>query len=589
MTDIKSELRELVSDALKSVANDRGLDAAPVAAKNIVVELPKRREHGDLAFPMFPFAGVFKMGPQQIAADVCAVLQPEMARRNLGTAESVGPYVNVRLDRAGVSQLVLSAVDSDAAEYGSRVNAAATRVMVEFSCPNTNKPLHLGHLRNDAIGESVARILKFAGRDVMKVNLINDRGVHICQSMLAYQEHGNGTTPEQEGRKSDHFVGDYYVKYSEMATQDESAGERARRLLRAWEQGDLEVRTLWEKMNRWAIEGIQATYDRTGISFDKVYFESQTYDEGKAEILRGLEEGVFYREEDSSVWVDLQDIDLDRKLLLRSDGTSVYMTQDIGTAIRRHRDWPFERMVYVVAAEQEYHFKVLFEVLRRLGHRWADSLYHLSYGMVNLPEGRMKSREGTVVDADDLLDELAVLAGQEIRNKDRESEIADMERTSEDIAQAAVNYYLLNVSPAKDMVFDPAESISFNGNSGPYLQYTGARISSMLRKYEERKDQFAAGRLDTTLISDGDEWDLIKLLSAFPETVQLAARDLNPGILTTYLFDVAKTFSRYYHDHPVLHNENPDLVVTRICLARAVVTVLRNGMKLICVPFLERM
>ncbi|MGC9312392.1 MAG: arginine--tRNA ligase, partial [Sediminispirochaetaceae bacterium] len=504
-------------------------------------------------------------------------------------ARAVGPYINITLDISILAEEVIRMVGRDGESYGSTDSLAGSKVMIEFSCPNTNKPLHLGHLRNDSLGESVARILKANGAEVRKVNLINDRGIHICKSMLAYRQFGEGTTPESEGIKSDHFVGDYYVKYDAWSKEYPQAEAEARNMLQAWERGDEDVTSLWTTMNRWAIEGIQNTYDKTGVSFDQIYYESETFKRGREEVLKGLEKGIFYQEEDGSVWVDLSDIKLDKKVLLRSDGTSLYLTQDIGTAIARHRDWPFERLIYVVASEQKYHFKVLFHVLKKLGFDWAENLYHLSYGMVNLPEGKMKSREGTVVDADDLFAQLKEMAVQEIRNKDREDHVGDVEEAASAVALAALNYYLLQVSPAKDMIFDPKESISFNGNTGPYLQYMGARISSMLRKYDERSEQFAGGQCRCELLKVVEERQLIQLIGRYPEVVSKAADELNPNVITSYLYELSRTFSRYYHDNPVLHNEDKDLVVTRIELSRTILQVLRNAYSLVGIPFLERM
>jgi arginyl-tRNA synthetase len=461
--------------------------------------------------------------------------------------------------------------------------------MIEFSCPNTNKPLHLGHLRNDAIGVSLANILEENGAEVLRVNLINDRGIHICKSMIAYIKYGDGKTPESEGVKGDHFVGDFYVRYSGWEKNDSTAEERARELLLKWEAGDPETHELWKRMNGWAISGIEDTYKKTGVSFDRVYYESDTYSSGREEVEAGLDRGVFVREDDGSVTIDLSDIKLDKRVLLRRDGTSLYVTQDIGTAIRRYADWPFDQLIYVVAAEQEYHFRVLFHILKRLGYDWAQNLYHFSYGMVNLPEGKMKSREGTVVDADDLLEVLTELAANEIREKDREDEVDDPAATAEAIASAAIHYYLLAVSPGKDMIFNPDESISFNGNTGPYLQYTGARLRSMINKFEERTSDFAGGSFDAGLIQDGDEWEIIKLLGGYPEIIASAADELNPTLVAVHLYTLAKTYSRYYHDNPVLHNNNPDLVHTRITIAKAVVQVLKNGFRLLGIPFLEKM
>jgi arginyl-tRNA synthetase len=495
----------------------------------------------------------------------------------------------VRLERPRVIAEVLEEVLGRGARYGSGDLNAGKRIIVEFSSPNTNKPLHLGHLRNDAIGMAAARILESTGAEVLRVNLINDRGIHICKSMLAYRRFGEGRTPEGLGQKSDHLVGDYYVKYAQWTGQDPQAEAQAQAMLVAWERGDPEVRELWATMNRWAIEGINQTYRKTGVRFDRVYRESETYLLGRAEILAGLERGVFSRDPDGSVWVDLSDQGLDRKVLLRSDGTSLYVTQDVGTAVQRHRDWPFDRQIYVVGNEQRYHFQVLFRVLGMLGHAWAADLHHLAYGMVNLPEGKMKSREGTVVDADDIVADLEALAAAEIREKQREGEIENLAATAEKIALGALNYYLLAPSPYKDTIFDPKESISFTGSTGPYLQYTGARISSMLRKFAERAERFRAGELRAELLAAPEEWELIKSMAAFPETVAQAARELNPSLLATHLFELARTYASYYHDHPVLHNEDPALVVSRIRLAEAVRQVLACGMGLIGVPFLERM
>lgn len=586
MKEILHSWRTAMLSALKTAAESAGKDGTQLSLEQIVVETPPNPEFGDLGFPMFPFARVFKTAPPAIASAVAEILK---GGSTAGEVRAAGPYVNVFLNREIAASSVIDRIVGEGEKYGNNSHLNGEKTMIEFSCPNTNKPLHLGHLRNDAIGISLANLLEANGAEVLKVNLINDRGIHICKSMLAYQKFGNGKTPESTGIKGDHFVGDFYVKYSSWEKEDESAQEEARELLRKWEAGDEETNKLWKTMNHWAISGIEETYQRTGVEFDRVYFESETYASGREQVRAGLENGVFAREEDGSVTIDLTDIDLDKRVLLRSDGTSLYVTQDIGTAILRHADWPFERLIYVVGAEQEYHFKVLFHILKRLGYEWADNLYHFAYGMVNLPHGKMKSREGTVVDADDLLDVLSQLAVQEIRDKGREGELDDVEATAESIARAAVNYYLLNVTPAKDMIFNPDESIAFNGNTGPYLQYTGARLSSMIRKFEQRAQDFAGGKADTSLIDDGDEWEVIKLLGNFPSIVENAADELNPTALAGYLSDLARLYSRYYHDNPVLHNENIDLVHTRIAIARSVVQVLRNGFRILGIPFLERM
>jgi arginyl-tRNA synthetase len=346
---------------------------------------------------------------------------------------------------------------------------------------------------------------------------------------------------------------------------------------------------LWRRMNGWVISGIEETYRRTGVCFDQVYHESEIYTLGRQEVLAGLEKGIFQRDPDGSVWADLSEKGMDREVLLRSDGTSIYLTQDIGTAIQRSRDWPFDRLIYVVGSEQRHHFKVLFQVLSLLGYSWAANLHHLAYGMVNLPEGKMKSREGTVVDADDLLDELEAMAAEEIRGKEREEDVGDLSKTAREIALGALHYWLLQTSPQKDMTFDPKESLSFNGNTGPYLQYTGARISSVLRKFELRKDSFREGRVSPASLGLPEEWEIAKSLALFPETVAAAARDLNPSVLAVSLFELCKAFSRYYQDNPILRNEDPSLVVSRIALVRGALQVLRNGLALLGIPFLEAM
>jgi arginyl-tRNA synthetase len=384
-------------------------------------------------------------------------------------------------------------------------------------------------------------------------------------------------------------VGDFYVRYAQHEKEHPEAEAEVRELLRKWEEGDPETVALWRKMNDWVISGIEETYRRTGVSFDQVYLESEVYTLGRREILAGVEKGTFQRDPDGSVWVDLSARNLDREVLLRADGTSLYLTQDIGLAIQRSRDWPFQRLVYVVGSEQRYHFRVLFAVLALLGYPWAGNLHHLAYGMVNLPEGKMKSREGTVVDADDLLDELAALAGEEIRNKEREEDVGDLSRTSAQIALGALNYWLLQVTPVKDMTFDPKESISFNGNTGPYLQYTGARIASVLRKYGERRESFAGGAYSPEALGLPEEWEVAKSLALFPETVAAAAKDLNPSLVAVHLYELSKAFSRYYQDHQILRNQDRNLVVSRIALVKAVLQTLRNGLELLGIPFLEAM
>lgn len=585
MNDLKEAWRERIAAALSSIAAESGL--GPVSAEAVIAETPPKPELGDLGFPMFTYAKALRKGPPVIAQAVAARLSVDAAAADLGAAVAEGPYLNVRVNKAVLAAKVLSEALDPSFAFGRPNTLKGKRVMVEFSSPNTNKPLHLGHLRNDVLGESISRILAACGADVKKVCIINDRGVHICKSMLAYRKFAQGKTPESEGIKSDRFVGDMYVRFHQWSKEEPTAEAQAQELLRQWEAGDAETVALWKRMNDWAVAGMKKTYERTGVSFDSYYFESQTYLKGKEEVYKGLESGVFYKEEDGSVWIDLTDEGLDKKVLLRKDGTALYMTQDIGTAIYRHRDWPFDRLVYVVGSEQQYHFKVLFRVLEKLGFEWAPALYHLSYGMVNLPEGKMKSREGTVVDADDLIDKLRDLALDEIREKGREEAVGDPEAIAERIALGALHYYLLQVSASKDMLFDPKESLSFNGNTGPYLQYMGARISSMLTK--EAGSAAAKGTVKPELLSSDAEWELVKTISSYPAAVAEAAERMDPSALTSYLYELSKAFSRFYHDCPILNAPDADLAAARLALSKATARALRDALSLSCIPFLEAM
>ena len=585
-----------------------------VSAAQVIVEIPPRPELGDLGFPMFSFAKLLRKGPPQIAEMVSS----ELSAAGMHGSFAIGPYVNVKLNRGETARGILAGLlepvpeDSGGIRPGRPGTLGGSRIMVEYSSPNTNKPLHLGHLRNDVLGESISRILEACGAEVRRVCIINDRGIHICKSMLAYMEHGEAKTPESEGIKSDHFVGNWYVAFSRDLKKETEALEKekglnkkdaeaqapvmlkAQDLLRQWEAGEGNAVELWKKMNTWAVEGMEETYRRTGVRFDQYYFESQTYLLGKDEILKGLERGIFSREADGSIQVDLTEEKLDKKVLLRKDGTSIYITQDIGTAIYRHKDWPFDRLIYVVGSEQQYHFKVLFVLLRRLGLEWAGNLYHLSYGMVNLPEGKMKSREGTIVDTDDLIDSLKEMALEEIRNKEREEAVGDTEAAAEKIAIGALHYFLLQVSPSKDMLFDPKESLSFNGNTGPYLQYMGARISSLLRKDSllrnaGERQVSKAGEIRYGLLVHDAEWELVKTIGAYNDAVAAAAAGMDPSLVAAYLYELARAFSRFYHDCPILSADEPELAAARLALCRAVLLVLKDALYLACIPFLEVM
>jgi arginyl-tRNA synthetase len=602
MSDIKNDCRTVVCAALNGFLKSRQPDAEELKADSLQIETPPSPEMGDVGIPLFAFAKILRMAPPAIAAAVVKIIREQkefkgINAESLGEFVAVGPYVNLKMNQRSAAFKILSRIKEQGAGYGSfdengSKPLAGRRVMVEYSSPNTNKPLHLGHMRNDALGESVSRILKKAGAEVFKVNIINNRGVHICKSMIAYKlfHEQKKETPESLGMKGDHFVGQCYVEFDRYSKEHPEATQQAEDMLVKWEHGDPEVRRLWKQMNDWAIGGIEETYRRTGVSFDKLYYESETYLKGKEEILKGLADGVFYREADGSVWVDLKPLGMDKnKVLLRKDGTALYMTQDIGTAIYRHTDWPFNQLVYVVASEQIHHFKVLFYVLKKLGFEWADKLYHLSYGLVNLPSGRMKSREGTVVDADDLIDQLRDDAVREIKEKGRDTEVGNPSEVGEKVALAALHYYLLEITPNKDMLFNPEESLSFNGNTGPYLQYMGARISSILRKARESDIQPDGSEASVELLATQAEWDLIKKLGEFPALTAKSAENLDPSLMTGYLYDTAKLFSRFYQQCPILAAEHEQLKAARLYLAECTLTVLKNAMELVLVPYLDKM
>ncbi len=626
MADLRSQCGDIVAEALNIFIKNKGLEATAgvVEAAQLTLETPPNPEMGDVGIPLFIFAKTLRMGPPVIAKEVAQIITEQLSDKAaaVGSFAAVGPYVNAKLNKGVAASATLKKINEQKASYG-KLNAenqaplAGRRVMIEFSSPNTNKPLHLGHLRNDALGESVSRILAAAGADVYKVNIINNRGVHICKSMLAYIVNHSGhpeyvtdsgissdfvftlkDTPESLGIKSDRFVGDCYVEFDKMNRANPAMEAVAQSMLVLWEKGNEEIRKLWQQMNDWATGGITQTYKRTGVSFDKLYFESDTYLKGKDVIQKGLADGIFFKADDGSVRIDVteavgksKDGESNEKVLLRKDGTSVYITQDIGTAISRHDDWDFNQLVYVVGSEQQYHFKVLFYILRKLGFSWAEKLFHLSYGMVNLPEGKMKSREGTVVDADDLINSLRDDAKAEIAEKGREDAVGDPEAVAENIALGALHYYLLQITPSKDMLFNPKESLSFNGNTGPYLQYMGARICSIVRKAEETgvTPDFSDAAL--AQLTDPAEWELIKTLGEYPAVLEKAAKTLDPSVVTSFLYEVSKGFSKFYHDCPILAvaEENKALAGARLALADCVRQVLQNAFSVTLIPFLETM
>jgi len=616
MADQKEICRAIVTAALNIFKTDRNIDAPDVQEADLRIENPPKPEMGDIGAPMFMFAKSFRMAPPAIAQGTAQIII-DAARENrelggqnpasLGEFAAVGPYVNVKLNKANAAADILKQISAQGEGYGSygtdgKKYLEGRRVMVEYSSPNTNKPLHLGHMRNDALGESVSRILKKAGAEVFRVNIINNRGVHICKSMLAYKlfHEAKGDTPQSLGIKGDHFVGQCYVEFDKYAKEHPEAVTQAEEMLVEWEKGNDgdDLHKLWKMMNGWTIDGIKQTYDRTGVGFEKLYFESDTYLKGREEILKGLEKGIFFKAPDGSVRIDVTDVvgkgkdgEDHTKVLLRKDGTSVYITQDIGTAIFRHNDWAFNQMVYVVASEQSYHFKILFHILKKLGYDWAEKLYHLSYGLVNLPSGRMKSREGTVVDADDLIDSLHTQALKAINERGRDEAVGNPDDVAEKVALAALHYYLLQITPVKDMLYNPEESLSFNGNTGPYLQYMGARISSILRKASEKGLEPSSDENDLALLTHESEWALIKELGKFPSVVAKAADDLDPSQVALYLYDVCKSFSAFYRDCPILSldEQNKTLARTRLELCRCTLLVLKDAMSLVLVPFLDRM
>ena len=557
---------------------------------------------GNITLVVFPFVKIARKAPAQVAAEIGEKLMADgsglIARFN-----AVQGFLNLVIDDAfWIKQL--EAIDADA-NYGRQPDRHQL-MMVEYSSPNTNKPLHLGHVRNNLLGYSIAQIQEANGWKVVKTNIVNDRGIHICKSMLAWLKYGNGETPESSGKKGDHLIGDYYVRFDKeykkqiaelmAAGKDEETAKReaplmleAQELLRKWEANDPEVRALWAKMNEWVYAGFDETYQRMGVSFDKIYYESNTYLEGKSEVEKGLAAGVFYRREDGSVWADLTKDGLDEKLLLRSDGTSVYMTQDIGTAKLRFQDYPIDKMVYVVGNEQEYHFKVLSILLDRLGFPFGKELVHFSYGMVELPNGKMKSREGTVVDADDLMDKM-VEDAKEI-SKDKVNTLQGItEDEANEIARkvglGALKYFILKVDPRKNMLFNPAESIDFNGNTGPFIQYTYARIQSVLRKAESLE---SLQTLETLRSLDSKELALIQRLCEYPSVVRTAGEDFSPAVICNYAYALACDFNSFYHDLSILNEPDEAKRALRLLLAKNVAKVLTSAMSLLGIEMPERM
>ena len=605
--DIQEKLVASVVSGLKA------LYGQDVPAAQVQLQKTKKEFEGHLTLVVFPFLRMSKKGPEQTAQEIGEYLlahEPSLvAKFNV-----IKGFLNLTIASSAWIEL-LNDIQANP-HYGlTEATDQSPLVMIEYSSPNTNKPLHLGHVRNNLLGNALANIIAANGNRVVKTNIVNDRGIHICKSMLAWLKYGNGETPESSGKKGDHLIGDYYVafdkhfkaevkelmsKYMAEGMNEEEAKAKAeaesplmkeaREMLVKWEAGDPEVRALWKKMNDWVYAGFDETYKMMGVTFDKIYYESNTYLEGKKKVLEGLEKGLFYRKEDGSVWADLTGEGLDHKLLLRADGTSVYMTQDIGTAEQRFADYPIDKMIYVVGNEQNYHFQVLSILLDRLGFEWGKSLVHFSYGMVELPEGKMKSREGTVVDADDLMEEMINTA------KETSGELGKLDgltqAEADDIARivglGALKYFILKVDARKNMTFNPKESIDFNGNTGPFIQYTYARIQSVLRKAAEAgiviPEQLHPG-IELSTKEEG----LIQMLADFAGVVKQAGEDYSPSVIANYCYDLVKEYNQFYHDYSILREENADVKVFRLALSREVGKVVRLGMGLLGIEVPERM
>ena len=575
-----------------------------VPAAQVQLQKTKKEFEGHLTLVVFPFLRTSKKSPEQTAQEIGEYLsqnEPAVAAFNV-----IKGFLNLTISSACWIDL-LNEINAEE-NYGIKTaDESSPLVMIEYSSPNTNKPLHLGHVRNNLLGNALANIVAANGNKVVKTNIVNDRGIHICKSMLAWQKYGNGETPESSGKKGDHLVGDYYVAFdkhykAEVAelekqgmTKEEAEAKsplmnEAREMLVKWEAGDPEVRALWTMMNNWVYDGFDETYKRLGVSFDKIYYESNTYLEGKEKVMEGLEKGFFYKKEDGSVWADLTAEGLDHKLLLRADGTSVYMTQDIGTAKLRFADYPINKMIYVVGNEQNYHFQVLSILLDKLGFEWGKSLVHFSYGMVELPEGKMKSREGTVVDADDLMDEMINTA------KETSGELGKLDGCTEEEANniarivglGALKYFILKVDARKNMTFNPKESIDFNGNTGPFIQYTYARIQSILRKAAEAGISVPSTLPKDVELSEKEE-GLIQMLADFAGVVKQAGEDYSPSVIANYTYDLVKEYNQFYHDFSILREENKHLKLFRLALSANVGRIVKSAMGLLGIEVPERM
>ena len=592
--NIESQIMNAAQQAVKALYGQE------VPEKMVQLQKTRSEFEGNLTLVVFPFLKISKKNPEQTAQEIGQYLVDNCEA--IAAFNVVKGFLNLVIAPAAWLSLL---ADMDADEHYGEKQATneSPLVMIEYSSPNTNKPLHLGHVRNNLLGWSLAQIMQANGNKVVKTNIVNDRGIHICKSMLAWLKWGNGETPESSGKKGDHLIGDYYVAFDkhyreeikelvaqgmdeEKAKQEAPLIKEAHEMLVKWEQNDPEVRALWEKMNNWVYAGFDETYKRMGVSFDKIYYESQTYLKGKAKVEEGLAKGLFERHEDNSVWADLTNEGLDQKLLLRSDGTSVYMTQDIGTAEMRFQDYPIDKMIYVVGNEQNYHFQVLSILLDRLGFKWGKELVHFSYGMVELPNGKMKSREGTVVDADDLMQ---LMIDDALKTSMELGKFADMEEEERNeiariVGMGALKYFILKVDARKNMLFNPEESIDFNGNTGPFIQYTYARIRSILRKAQN-----IPNTPNTLNILNEKEVELIQKMSEYGAAVEQAGKDYSPSGIANYCYELTKVFNQFYHDYSILNEEDEQKRQVRLVIARNVGKIIRNGMALLGIEGPERM
>ena len=601
--------QQIINAALAAVKELYGQE---VAEKMVQLQKTKKEFEGNLTLVVFPFLKISRKKPDETAREIGEYIKQNCEA--IADFNAVGGFLNLIIDKKAWLALLNEMNQNE--KFGEKpVTEASPLVMIEYSSPNTNKPLHLGHVRNNLLGWSLAQIMEANGNRVVKTNIVNDRGIHICKSMLAWLKFGNGETPETSGKKGDHLIGDYYVafdkhyraevaelkaKYVAEGMDEEQAEKKAKEesplikeaheMLVKWEQNDPEVRALWKKMNDWVYAGFDETYKALGVGFDKIYYESNTYLVGKKKVEEGLAKGLFFRKDDNSVWADLTDEGLDQKLLLRSDGTSVYMTQDIGTAEMRFNDFPIDKMIYVVGNEQNYHFQVLSILLDRLGFKWGKELVHFSYGMVELPNGKMKSREGTVVDADDLIAAMVADAKQTSEELGKFKDMSEEERNeiARIVGLGALKYFILKVDARKNMLFNPEESIDFNGNTGPFIQYTYARIRSILRKAQAEGISIPATLADTMPLNE-KEIELIQKLNEFGAAVEQAGKDYSPSGIANYCYELTKAFNQFYHDYSILGADTEEEKVVRLVLAQNVGKTLKNGMALLGIEVPERM